>query len=181
MVSITEELSNYEPFLLIGISIAECLNSPFVSSLNGLAEVDLPPEEDIRETEERIYVFVQAGVEIHSDENQIVQAVFLHGPRDEGFSRYEGMLPGGIRFEDSAEEVRYRFGKPVQSNPLAKLGASQLPPSDLFIFETVNCRITVKYQSNLRGIVQLAIDTPPPLQLENSFSRFLQAIGFRKG
>lgn len=92
-----------------------------LGALIGEAE-EWADEGDVYFTSKRV------GVEILTNANGDVAAVFLFGPESDDGSEYRGRLPGALKFRLTRDEVRSRLGEPKESGePKVHLGNALAP------------------------------------------------------
>lgn len=79
------------------------------------AEMGLSPP-TVEEIEGTIYIeFPNEGFDAVADLAGKITTVHLHAQGHEGYSGYHGVLPNGIRFGASRDELRARLGPPDAS------------------------------------------------------------------
>lgn len=62
--------------------------------------------------------FRESGVSLSYEKRTgSFQSIFLYGNGRDGFSEYRGLLPAGLTFHNTREEVHHKLGEPVRSGP----------------------------------------------------------------
>jgi hypothetical protein len=90
---------------LIAAPIDDAEVTAFLATLDPVTRV-------LRAEDQWRWISESAGVEIHAESSRRIMVVFLYNQDVDGFSRYRGSLPHGLRFDMTREEVTAAMGQP---------------------------------------------------------------------
>lgn len=108
---------------------------------------------------ETYYEFHQRGVSLLFGTDGTLSAIFLYGRNNEGFEAYEGLLPLGLTFSLSRDEVRQVLGEPSKTGEgRSILNAGEIHPWERY--DLPEAIVHARYTENENEITLVTLMTP---------------------
>jgi hypothetical protein len=137
------------------------LGRPIESAVVNTFAAELGRREAKTVVDRHYFKFQADGLSLATDAGMTIETIFLYGESREGFRRYAGELPHGLRLEWDRQRVRAALGEPSASG-----GGEEIPfygfaaRWDRYDFPTHSLHLEYRGAGEGQGISLITLSTP---------------------